>query len=168
MSDVETDVIKLHSKNLAIRVDEMHLKHCLNETTPKWYKSHESGEEKETSSQSGESKQDDEDDSHEQKMQLKRNRYSMLGGRRYLPIEKVDLIEEHDFMVVHLKEKLKKDTIYELYIPFAADLSESLTGYYKSSYFDKTLKQKKWLTITQFEPNYARRVSFYQKEWALC
>lgn len=81
----------------------------------------------------------------------------MLGGARYVPIKNVELVEEFDFLVIHLKETLKKDTIYELYIPFAAELTEDLTGYYKSSYFDKSLKQKKWLTITQFEPNYARR-----------
>lgn len=158
MADVETDVIKLHSKNLDIRVDEMHLKHCLNETTPKWFKSsqEESGEQsKETRDES--SGQSEGVDSDEKEMQSKRNRYSMLGGRRYVAIKSVDLVKEFDFMVVHLKEKLQKNTIYELYIPFSADISESLTGYYKSSYFDKSLKQKKWLTITQFEPNSARR-----------
>lgn len=153
IADDDVDVIKLHSKNLAIRVEEMHIKHCLNETTPKWYKSsHESGEEKETAAD-----ESDEDQSHELAMKYKRNRYSMLGGRRYLPIKNVELIEEHDFMVIHMKETLKKNTIYELYIPFAAELSHDLTGYYKSSYFDKQLKQKKWVAITQFEPNSARR-----------
>lgn len=155
MADQEVDVVKLHSKNLAIRVDEMHLKHCLNETTPKWYaKSHEqSGEHQDESEQ----EEDQSDQNHDSGMQYPGNRFAMLGGRRYVSIKKVEMIEEHDFLVVHLDEKIKKHTIYELYIPFSADLSNTLTGYYKSSYFDKTLKQKKWLTITQFEPNYARR-----------
>lgn len=159
IADEDVDVIKLHSKNLIIRKEEMHLKHCLNETTPKWYKSTEEDVE-EDDQQEGKGSpagSPEEESSHEQEMQSKRHRYSMLGGRRYVPIKSVDLIEEHDFLVIHLKETIKKNTIYELYIPFGAELTDQLTGYYKSSYFDKTLKQKKWLTITQFEPNSARR-----------
>lgn len=144
------DVIKLHSKSLDIREDEMQVKVCLNETTPKWYKS------SHATATDTNAEEKTEDQSEEKEMRLKMNRYSMLGGQRYLPIAEVRFEEEFDFMVVQLKETLKRDTVYELYVPFAAELTDSLAGYYRSSYFDKGLKQKKWLAATQFEPHSAR------------
>lgn len=170
MDDENVDVIKLHSKNLGIRFKEIKVKHCYN-------KEQQEAEEAKLAGVGSreDSRQDDgdDDDGDEQQVQPQRrgrrggkgwggrmrgDRFALMsGGKRYLPILSAELIEEYDFLVIKLKEKLLKDTVYELYIPFAAELSDSLIGYYKSSYYDKKLKTKKFLTITQFEPNYARR-----------
>lgn len=41
-------------------------------------------------------------------------------------------------------------------IPFTGNLTDKLSGYYRSKYIDETGKEK-WLAVTQFEPNEARR-----------
>jgi aminopeptidase N len=74
-----------------------------------------------------------------------------------LEIEKVELVDEHDYIVIRPKQELTKGSSYELYIPFENDLNTGLLGYYKSSYTDRKTNEKVWLSVTQFEPTAARR-----------
>ncbi|XP_055705019.1 aminopeptidase N-like [Phlebotomus papatasi] len=107
----DVPVIKLHSKKLKIRFNEIKLLAC-DENSPK---------------------------------------------RTKLKVIKSELIPEHDFLVIHPEVTLEKGRVYELYIPFESELNSDLVGYYKSSYLDKKTKEKCWLSITQFEPTYARQ-----------
>ncbi|TDG52379.1 hypothetical protein AWZ03_001209 [Drosophila navojoa] len=62
----------------------------------------------------------------------------------------------HDFYVMRTCEELVAGDVYELSIPFAADLNRQLEGYYRSSYIDPVTNKSRWLSITQFEPASAR------------
>lgn len=67
---------------------------------------------------------------------------------------KYDLAKE--FMQINTEQPLIEDKKYILSIEFTGILSNSLTGYYKSSYKNPN-NEVKWLAVTQFEPTYARR-----------
>ncbi|BFF91848.1 aminopeptidase N [Drosophila madeirensis] len=62
----------------------------------------------------------------------------------------------HDFYVLNTCQELLAGNVYELSLPFAADLNKQLEGYYRSSYKDSETNQTRWLSITQFEPASAR------------
>lgn len=75
--------------------------------------------------------------------------------------DKVDIKEiqydtENEFMVIIVNETFRQGMKYLVHIPFEAPLNSGLHGYYKSSYYDQTRKQKIWLSVTQFEPTAAR------------
>lgn len=59
-----------------------------------------------------------------------------------LKIASTEFLIENDYFVIHTTETLKKDTEYVVYIPFEGVLSQSLTGYYKSSYYDLKSQKK--------------------------
>uniref|UniRef100_A0A182N0H6 Aminopeptidase n=1 Tax=Anopheles dirus TaxID=7168 RepID=A0A182N0H6_9DIPT len=65
--------------------------------------------------------------------------------------------DDSDFVVLRTGAPLRKGARYELTVPFASNLTTGLIGYYRSSYLDKASKQKVWLSVTQFEPTYARQ-----------
>lgn len=44
--------------------------------------------------------------------------------------------EEKQFYILHLKENLKKDAKYEIYMEYVGSLNDQLTGFYRSSYTD--------------------------------
>ncbi|KAF4526911.1 hypothetical protein B566_EDAN008354, partial [Ephemera danica] len=73
------------------------------------------------------------------------------------------VINEHayetdtNFYIIRLAEPLKAGATYMLEIPYKAQLAASLSGYYRSSYKDKTTGTTKWMATTQFEPIDARR-----------
>ncbi|XP_055379130.1 aminopeptidase N-like [Condylostylus longicornis] len=73
-----------------------------------------------------------------------------------IDIKSIDINLSHDFYIIHLTETLKKDEKYQLLMPFKANLSKNLYGYYRSSYFDHKTNQRVWLSTTQFEPTHAR------------
>lgn len=47
-----------------------------------------------------------------------------------------EVIPAHDFFVMRICEELVAGQVYELTMPFAADLNRQLEGYYRSSYND--------------------------------
>lgn len=55
-----------------------------------------------------------------------------------------------------LNEELVPHQIYQVNITYTASLGTKVAGYYKSSYWDDSSNQLKWLSITYFEPNYTR------------
>ncbi|CAH1985341.1 unnamed protein product [Acanthoscelides obtectus] len=72
-------------------------------------------------------------------------------------ISKINYDKENDFLIILLTEPLKEDHKYEIYIPFSGKLDDGLAGFYRSSYYDKKKKEKRWLGVTQFEAISARR-----------
>uniref|UniRef100_U5EU86 Aminopeptidase n=1 Tax=Corethrella appendiculata TaxID=1370023 RepID=U5EU86_9DIPT len=72
-------------------------------------------------------------------------------------IKKIEYLKENDYLVLHTDDSMKKGRKYEVYIPFEAELSTGLLGYYRSSYYDKESQSKIWLSVTQFEPTHARQ-----------
>lgn len=59
-------------------------------------------------------------------------------------------------MVITTKTPLEGGHQYLISIKFDGKLSNSLSGYYRSHY-ETAGGQKRWLSITQFEPTYARK-----------
>ncbi|XP_075230709.1 aminopeptidase N-like [Lycorma delicatula] len=74
-----------------------------------------------------------------------------------LPIASIRLVPANEFLIIKSDQELMADKEYILYIPFAGELTESLAGYYRSSYFDRAANKTKWLAVTQFESTDARR-----------
>lgn len=64
---------------------------------------------------------------------------------------------KRDFMHIDVAQPLRRGAAYELFIAFDAPLSRGLSGYYRSSYFDRTAGREVHLSVTQFEPTYARQ-----------
>lgn len=57
-------------------------------------------------------------------------------------IENTDYDTQHEFFIINTMEVLQKGKIYELYIPFEAELNQGLYGYYRSSYLDKKAQKR--------------------------
>ncbi|XP_008182457.2 aminopeptidase N [Acyrthosiphon pisum] len=77
-------------------------------------------------------------------------------GENVVPVSSVSFDPEKEFMLVKSTVNFKPGDEYVLTIPFTGNLTEGLTGYYRSSYVEKENNQTKWLAVTQFEPAYAR------------
>lgn len=67
-----------------------------------------------------------------------------------LSLGTVEFDGTHDFLIIHVKEKLTKDHRYMLSIPFQAELTQGLLGYYRSSYIDRKTQTKQWVWIFTF------------------
>lgn len=67
------------------------------------------------------------------------------------------MVPENEFYVIKLSQGLATGKNYIVYIPFRGLLTESLAGYYRSSYLDRMSNTVKWLAVTQFESTDARR-----------
>ncbi|XP_050540509.1 aminopeptidase N-like [Daktulosphaira vitifoliae] len=79
------------------------------------------------------------------------------GGDKAYQVNSVTLDPSKEFMYVQSSEKFKAGDDYILTIPFSGNLTDSLVGYYKSSYVDRETNKTKWIAVTQFEPADARR-----------
>lgn len=64
--------------------------------------------------------------------------------------------DEKEWMIIHTKTPLEQGHQYLISIKFEGKLSNSLSGYYKSHYETKN-GEKRWLSVTQFEPTHARK-----------
>lgn len=74
-----------------------------------------------------------------------------------LQIKNIRFVPENEFMIVKSDRELTVGKYYILHIPFEGKLTETLAGYYRSRYFDRTTNSTKWLAVTQFESTDARR-----------
>ncbi|XP_039490657.1 aminopeptidase N isoform X1 [Drosophila santomea] len=63
----------------------------------------------------------------------------------------------HDYYILHTCRELLAGNVYTLCLPFSAELSRQLFGYYRSSYKDPVTNTTHWLSATQFEPAAARK-----------
>uniref|UniRef100_A0A8D8EWM7 Aminopeptidase n=2 Tax=Culex pipiens TaxID=7175 RepID=A0A8D8EWM7_CULPI len=77
-------------------------------------------------------------------------------GSEPVELKQIQYIKDNDYVVFHAAKSLQKGKRYEISIPFEGSLGTGLLGYYRSSYFDQQRKTKVWLSVTQFEPTYAR------------
>ncbi|XP_017100831.2 aminopeptidase N-like [Drosophila bipectinata] len=71
-------------------------------------------------------------------------------------INSTSLNEKHDYYILYVCEELQVGIIYQLTLWFSGELNKKLSGYYRSSYTDSATKKERWLSVTQFEPSYAR------------
>ncbi|KAH8351352.1 hypothetical protein KR084_010021 [Drosophila pseudotakahashii] len=62
----------------------------------------------------------------------------------------------HDFYILKTCQELLAGHVYELNLPFSAELNRQLEGYYRSSYLDPVTKETRWISLTQFAPASAR------------
>nr|AVD96938.1 putative APN-2 [Nilaparvata lugens] len=74
-----------------------------------------------------------------------------------VPIANTKFVTDNEFYIIKLQRQLTAGEKYMINIPFSGELTESLAGYYRSSYFDRAANQTKWLAVTQFESTDARR-----------
>lgn len=63
---------------------------------------------------------------------------------------------ENDFLILKLSQSLQADQHYKLKLHYAAELREEKLGFYRSYYMTASRK-KKWIAVTYFKPNHARR-----------
>ena len=73
-----------------------------------------------------------------------------------LAIDSKYLDPERDFLVVQMKDPLIAGSNYTLEIEFVSDLSEGLSGFYRSTYTENDGK-KMTIATTHFEPTSARK-----------
>lgn len=70
-------------------------------------------------------------------------------------IEKTELVEVTEYLVVHLKSQLQAGSLYEMDTQFEGELSDDLGGFYRSEYTDGN--EKKVLATTQMQSTDARK-----------
>lgn len=78
-----------------------------------------------------------------------------LGGTTAPEIDKTELVEVTEYLVVHLKGPLQKGTMYEMNSTFQGELADDLAGFYRSEYMDGNIK--KVLATTQMQSADARK-----------
>ncbi|KAH8332337.1 hypothetical protein KR074_001324 [Drosophila pseudoananassae] len=78
------------------------------------------------------------------------------GGKEDNCVSSTAVNPAHDFYILKTCQELVAGNIYELSLPFAADLNRQLEGYYRSSYKDRAANVTRWISVTQFEPASAR------------
>jgi aminopeptidase N len=57
-------------------------------------------------------------------------------------IRKFQFVPKDDYLIIYPVNILSKLRKYVVYIPFEGNLTQSLLGYYRSSYFDKQQQKK--------------------------
>lgn len=70
-------------------------------------------------------------------------------------VSKVEI--EGQILKIKLNENLNKNTNYTIFIPFKGNLTTSLVGFYRSSYFNFETNETNYLATTHFEATDARR-----------
>ncbi|XP_061390812.1 thyrotropin-releasing hormone-degrading ectoenzyme-like [Musca vetustissima] len=71
-------------------------------------------------------------------------------------LQNIETIPEHDYYIIQLCEPLSSGQRYNLTLSFEGILNDDLTGYYRSSYVNE-MNETQLLSVTQFEPTYARK-----------
>ncbi|XP_066094449.1 aminopeptidase N [Saccopteryx bilineata] len=78
-----------------------------------------------------------------------------VGGSQAPEIERTELVEITEYLVVHLKSPLNKGSMYEMDTVFEGELADDLAGFYRSEYMDGNVK--KVLATTQMQSADARK-----------
>uniref|UniRef100_A0A1A9WJU0 Aminopeptidase n=1 Tax=Glossina brevipalpis TaxID=37001 RepID=A0A1A9WJU0_9MUSC len=89
----------------------------------------------------------------EDRIELQKHEYTKT---TLYAIDAVRSMDLYDYYVIHTCLPLLRDETYTLKLVFRAPLNHLLHGYYRSSYVDQLTNEIKWLSVTQFEPAYAR------------
>uniref|UniRef100_A0A1A9WJU5 Aminopeptidase N n=1 Tax=Glossina brevipalpis TaxID=37001 RepID=A0A1A9WJU5_9MUSC len=77
-------------------------------------------------------------------------------NRLYFCGQYVDIVPEHNYYIINQCRRLLAGEEAEIKISFRGTLNDQLNGYYRSSYKVKRTNETKWLSVTQFEPAFAR------------
>ncbi|XP_070256863.1 aminopeptidase N [Myotis yumanensis] len=78
-----------------------------------------------------------------------------LGGAKAPEIDRTELVEVTEYLVVHLKSQLEAGVMYEMSSKFQGELADDLAGFYRSEYMDGN--EKKVLATTQMQSADARK-----------
>ncbi|XP_032119707.1 aminopeptidase N [Sapajus apella] len=78
-----------------------------------------------------------------------------VGGSQAPDIERTELVEPTEYLVVHLRSSLVKDSQYEMSSTFVGELADDLAGFYRSEYMDGNVK--KVVATTQMQAADARK-----------
>nr|XP_012319279.1 aminopeptidase N [Aotus nancymaae] len=78
-----------------------------------------------------------------------------VGGSQAPDIERTELVELTEYLVVHLKSSLVEDSQYEMSSTFVGELADDLAGFYRSEYMDGDVK--KVVATTQMQAADARK-----------
>lgn len=78
-----------------------------------------------------------------------------LGGAKAPEIDRTELVEVTEYLVVHLKGQLEAGVMYEMSSKFQGELADDLAGFYRSEYMDGN--DKKVLATTQMQSADARK-----------
>ncbi|KAH8399404.1 hypothetical protein KR215_009738 [Drosophila sulfurigaster] len=62
---------------------------------------------------------------------------------------------EYEYFVSEFEQPLEVGN-YTLHLSFNGSLTDRITGFYQSSYYDKLKNRTRWIATTKFEPTYAR------------
>ncbi|XP_013114368.2 aminopeptidase N [Stomoxys calcitrans] len=74
----------------------------------------------------------------------------------HMCLEDIDILPEFDYFIMILCQTLIKDEIYRVQMKFSSFLNTKSNGYYRSSYKDAATNETRWLSVTKFEPAFAR------------
>ncbi|XP_026836420.1 aminopeptidase Ey [Drosophila erecta] len=77
-------------------------------------------------------------------------------GNTDICVSSTEVNSLHDFYILNTCKELLTGHVYELTLPFSAELNRQLEGYYRSSYVDPVTNETRWISITQFAPASAR------------
>uniref|UniRef100_A0A9L0J282 Aminopeptidase n=1 Tax=Equus asinus TaxID=9793 RepID=A0A9L0J282_EQUAS len=78
-----------------------------------------------------------------------------VGGAQPPDIDRTELVELTQYLVVHLKGPLEAGSLYEMDTKFQGELADDLAGFYRSEYMDGDVR--KVLATTQMAPSDARK-----------
>ena len=78
-----------------------------------------------------------------------------VGSSQAPAIDRTELVETTEYLVVHLKGSLEAESVYEMDSVFEGELADDLAGFYRSEYMDGDVK--KVLATTQMESTDARK-----------
>ncbi|XP_016007055.1 aminopeptidase N [Rousettus aegyptiacus] len=78
-----------------------------------------------------------------------------VGSSQAPAIDRTELVETTEYLVVHLKGSLEAESVYEMDSVFEGELADDLAGFYRSEYLDGNVK--KVLATTQMQSTDARK-----------
>ncbi|XP_022366845.1 aminopeptidase N isoform X1 [Enhydra lutris kenyoni] len=78
-----------------------------------------------------------------------------VGGIQAPAIDRTELVELTEYLVVHLREPLQVNSQYEMYSEFQGELADDLAGFYRSEYMENGVK--KVIATTQMQAADARK-----------
>ncbi|XP_012861931.1 aminopeptidase N [Echinops telfairi] len=78
-----------------------------------------------------------------------------IGGSQAPAIDRRDMVALTEYMVLHLKESLVENNVYELDSQFVGELADDLAGFYRSEYMEGNVK--KVVATTQMQAADARK-----------
>lgn len=64
-----------------------------------------------------------------------------VGGSQPPAIDRTELVERTEYLVVHLKDYLQVGSQYEMDTEFQGELADDLAGFYRSEYMDGSVKK---------------------------